>query len=66
MPTSPQSDPQPSGTRWRRWLVWSAVAVVVLAAWATATLWFTGQVTEGVQDSINAAPAVEDTRHRAD
>lgn len=66
MRSSPQPDQRPAGTRWRRWMAWLAVVVVLLAAWAAALLWFTGQVTDGVEESLNFAPAVEDTRHRAD
>lgn len=66
MPSSPRPDPQASGNRWRRWLIGLAVLGVLLAAWVTALLWFTGQVADGVESSINPAPAVQDTRHRAD
>ena len=65
MHSSPQAEERPAGSK-RRWLVWLAVLVVLLAAWAVALLWFTGQVTDGVEQTLNFAPAVEDTRHRAD
>lgn len=65
MHSSPQPEERPAGSK-RRWLAWLAVLVVLLAAWAAALLWFTGQVTDGVEQTLNFAPAVEDTRHRAD
>ncbi|MGO1541431.1 MAG: hypothetical protein ACTHZI_01460 [Luteimonas sp.] len=66
MPSSPRPDQQPSGNRWRRWLIGLVVLGVLLATWAVALLWFTGQVADGVESSINLAPAVEETHHRAD
>ena len=66
MPSSPRPDHQASGNRLRRWLIGLAVLGVLLAGWVAALLWFTGQVADGVESSINLAPAVEDTHHRAD
>ncbi|MEZ0470814.1 hypothetical protein [Luteimonas salinilitoris] len=51
--------------RLRRWLVGLCIAAVLLGAYAVALRWFTLQIGDGVEGSLRAAPAVEDTRHRA-
>lgn len=52
--------------RLRRWLIGLCVVAVLLGAYAVALRWFTLQIGDGVEGSLRTAPAIEDTRHRAD
>lgn len=45
--------PVPQHSRMRRWLIWLAVVVVLLAAYAIALRWFTLRVESGVEASIH-------------
>lgn len=66
MTTSARDNRQPPRRRLWRWLIALAVLALLLAGYALALQWFTGRIGDGVEGSIRAAPAVEDTRHRAD
>lgn len=66
MDTPAPPDPHIRPHRLRRWSIGLAALALLLAGYALALHWFTGQIGAGVENSLRAVPAIEDTHHRAD
>lgn len=52
--------------RLRRRLIGLCVVAVLLGAYVLALGWFSLQIGDSVEDSLQAAPAIETPRHGAD
>lgn len=50
----------------RRWPIAVAAGAVLLVAYGAVLVWFSTRLGDEIQSSLQQAPVVEDTRHRAD
>lgn len=56
----------PGRQRPRRWRIAVVAGVALLAVYGAVLVWFSTRLGDEIQASMQQAPVVEDTRHRAD
>ena len=56
----------PSQGRPRRWPFAVAAGALLLVTYGAAVIWFSTQLGDDIESSIQKVPRVEDTHHRAD